>query len=67
MGKMGEGGRWGKRGEKRRDERWTNKKMRMGIGIRGLEGSWERKGRGKMGWVVSGQEAKQEPNWLIGL
>lgn len=26
------GGRWGNRGEKRRDERWTNKKVRMGGG-----------------------------------
>ena len=32
------GDRWGNRGEKRRDERRTNKKVRMGIGIRGLEG-----------------------------
>ena len=28
------GGRWGNRGEKRRDERWTNKKVRMGGGGR---------------------------------
>jgi hypothetical protein len=37
-GKIVKGDRWGNPGEKRRDERRTNKKVRMGIGIRGLEG-----------------------------
>ena len=37
-------------GEARRDERWTNKKVRMGIGIRGLEGCWKGKGRGEGRW-----------------
>jgi hypothetical protein len=41
-----EGGRWGNRGEKGRDEEvWTNKKLRMGIRIRGLEGIGREKGK----------------------